>query len=285
MFVRVLARPRPRPAFVAGPLVSVSLHAAVVVAVVATDGSLVPGARGDVHGAGVGGERTHWVGLAPVAGDANGSSPTGAPPFAYVVPGRGPLHMLPAGTVVRRGAPSSAARGTGREAFRAGRPMRRLPTLPALTSIEEIADDAMLLVSGLAASSPDLAARASRPEDFKRGGDGLWDRAFSPTMSLAYSDSRVDELPIPMMTNPRPTYPVTLQRANVAGSVVVEFRIDSTGVVDPTTLRVVQSSNALFVQAIRQVLPLMHFVPAQMGARSVSVTVRQPFLFRIKPWE
>ena len=62
---------------------------------------------------------------------------------------------------------------------------------------------------------------------------------------------------------------------------VVEFRIDSTGVVDLASLHVVQSTDTLFTQAVRGVLPLLRFVPAQLHAHAVGLTVRQPFVFRV----
>src|SRR5205823_5256807 len=54
------------------------------------------------------------------------------------------------------------------------------------------------------------------------------------------------------------------------------------GAVDLGTFAVLESTNALFVQAVRSVLPRLHFAPAQLGAHSIGVTVRQPFVFVIR---
>ncbi|CAA9340125.1 MAG: hypothetical protein AVDCRST_MAG40-2363 [uncultured Gemmatimonadaceae bacterium] len=86
---------------------------------------------------------------------------------------------------------------------------------------------------------------------------------------------------MPLVSNPPPTYPTMLERARVGGRVVVEFRIDSTGAVELGSLQVVQSTNRLFTQAVRHVLPRLRFLPAHLGARAVAVTVRQPFEFRV----
>ena len=73
-----------------------------------------------------------------------------------------------------------------------------------------------------------------------------------------------------------------LARAGVGGRVVVEFRIDSTGVVDQESLRVVESGGPAFADAVRRVLPRLRFVPGLLNERPVAVTVRQPFLFVLR---
>jgi protein TonB len=116
------------------------------------------------------------------------------------------------------------------------------------------------------------------PDSSRRAGPTVWTTAFLRPDLL-----RVDELPIPVVNNPPPVYPLALQQAHVGGQVVVEFLIDSTGVIDLGSLRVVESTNSLFTQAVRRVLPRMRFLPAQLGPRPVGVTVRQPFVFIVRP--
>lgn len=90
------------------------------------------------------------------------------------------------------------------------------------------------------------------------------------------------DLPIPLVDNPLPAYPAALAQARVDGRVVVEFAVDSAGGVDLASLRVVQSTDARFTQAVRGVLPSLRFVPALRGERAVGVTVRQPFVFTMR---
>ncbi|HZF68659.1 MAG TPA: TonB family protein, partial [Gemmatirosa sp.] len=95
-------------------------------------------------------------------------------------------------------------------------------------------------------------------------------------------DVHVHDLPNPLIGNPPPSYPAALEQARVGGQVVVEFRVDSTGVIDLGTLRVVQSTHVAFTQAVRNVLPRLRFLPAQLERQAVGVTVRQPFLFVVR---
>jgi hypothetical protein len=51
--------------------------------------------------------------------------------------------------------------------------------------------------------------------------------------------------------------------------------------VDLGSLQVVRSTNAMFTQAVRAVLPQLRFLPAQNAEHAVGVRVRQPFEFRV----
>jgi len=165
-------------------------------------------------------------------------------------------------------------------------PLRvRLP-IPALPRVALPNEEVTLLVAGVLAAAPDLTRRVSRPEDFAPPPE--WDapaelgaRAGARALVVVRQSVPLAGLPVPLVTNPLPSYPVALERAGVDGAVVVEFRIDSAGVVDLGSLRVVESTNGLFSQAVRRVLPDLRFFPAQLRERAVGVTVRQPFVFRM----
>ena len=296
MITRMWAPRRPFPVPVAGTLLSVSAHAALLAAAVAgdlSDGAARPHApdrAARVTFRGVGGERLHWVGIAP--GAADDRSPSGRdapPPVAYVVPGHGGMRLVVRGRDGRR----ARVRGAGdpdappvdlpalARALAPVRPMSRLPAMPQPSLPDP---DATLLVAGVLASAPDLARAAARAEEFTR----LPRAALSPDpFGVLATDAlrtltRVDELPIPLVGNPTPRYPAALERSRVGGRVVVEFLIDSTGQVDQTSVRVVHGSNVLFVDAVRRVLPELRFLPAQLKEHAVGVTVRQPFLFTLR---
>jgi len=310
MVMRVLAPPRPYPAWAASPFLSLTAHAAVLVAVVGSDGSstaLVKAARAGEAPSAPAGERLHWVGVGPGSGTAGSSRRPGMrPPVAYVVPGRGAAPAPESGPRDRgtggRGGPRDRPAGRAGGRLDPSPPptttqptsVRRMPpsrlaaaALPRLVVPDVALPSAEVtrLVAGVLAAAPDFARRASRPEDFVppaalmaellvRTGvrpGGAW---------RPEADSRA--LPIPLVDNPPPVYPAALARAHVGGRVVVEFRIDSTGVVDVGSLQVVQSTDARFTDAVRDVLPRLRFLPAQPGERAVGVTVRQPFLFTLR---
>lgn len=80
-----------------------------------------------------------------------------------------------------------------------------------------------------------------------------------------------------------PSYPPNLLAKNIEGFATFRFVIDSTGVVDLSTVKVVDASNAEFVQAVRDAMPRMRFRPAMRASQYVRQLVEQPFRFRIQP--
>ena len=286
----------PIPGTFPGTFVSLTAHASLLAAVVGSDGRGTSRTDAAEHArrAPAGRERLHWVGVGYGPADEGGGARSGArPPIAYVVPGRG-------AAVVR--VPS--IEGVGRRGRRTGggseapvetpRPDARRPSPPPrpqpmatvpVVAIPEL--DATLLVAGVLSAAPDALRPVTRPEDFVRlpppsiDGEPLAGTEIATVAGLR-TLLHVDELPIPLVSNVPPSYPTALARARVGGEVVVEFRIDSTGAVDAGSLRVVQSTNVLFTQAVRSVLPRLRFLPAQLGQHAVGVTVRQPFVFRVR---
>jgi protein TonB len=303
MSMRLFLTPRPPAAPVAGTFFSVTTHAALLAAVVGGHGTAAaPGdapTRARVAGPalGGGGEQLHWVGVGEGDGTAARPPRPGArPPLAYVVPGRGSRRDR----TLRRDGPRAGSPRTVARAEAAPAPAPRAPNVerPPVppsprppTTLPDVAlpdPDAAFLVAGVLSAAPDLARRASRPEDFVRLppagalGDAITDTEVTALEALR-TMGHVDALPIPLVDNPPPTYPAALARAHVGGQVVVEFRIDSTGLIDLRSLSVVKSTNAAFTEAVRTVLPHLRFLPAQLGEHAVGVTVRQPFLFTVRP--
>jgi protein TonB len=298
MALRLWAPPRPQPFPFAGAALSLTAHVVVLAAVGTADGTGGSGTGARVRAGGYArdGERVHWVGLTPGGSGAALPRTTAERqlPFAYVVPGRGPARMVAPGAVPRRADAPAGARAKGAPPER-GRTIGDLPrlsstpqraaarrrNLPIVPLAPTIDTDAMLLVAGVVSVAPDLTRRVTRAEDFVPAPEMSDERpgTVAHALALARSDVRVDELPVPMVTNPPPLYPLSLQQARVGGEVVVEFMIDSTGVVQLATLRVVESTNELFAQAVERVLPRLRFLPAHLGERNVGVLVRQPFVF------
>jgi protein TonB len=286
MFTRFSAAHGLRTPPVAGTLVSLTTHAALVLAAVGGEVWDAAGVAAAAASApGDGGEGVHWVGSGGDGARATPRRPGEPLPIAYVVPGHGPL---------REGSPG--VRGPRRRSGHGDEPLPPAPRrpdaalelrleLPRLTLPAPPDIDAAILVAGVVAAAPDPSQRALRPDEFVRPvGVGLADelaradvRATDAMRALAH----VDELPIALVSNPLPVYPAPLARSHVGGQVLVEFRIDSAGAVDLGSLRVVRSTNALFTQAVRGALPQMRFLPAQLGRHPVGVTVRQPFVFTV----
>lgn len=103
---------------------------------------------------------------------------------------------------------------------------------------------------------------------------GLGDNAFS--MVDVDTAAAVDP------TSAAPEYPQTLAQRRVEGGVTFRFVIDSTGLIDMSTVRLVQSSHKLFAQAVLDAMPRMKYRAARVGARAVRLLVEQSFSFKIQ---
>lgn len=85
-----------------------------------------------------------------------------------------------------------------------------------------------------------------------------------------------------MLSQPAPAYPPILRAAGIAGRVVVEFVVDTTGMVEPMSLRVVEASNRGFERSAREAALGARFTPARAQGRRVRQLVRQGVSFRIQ---
>lgn len=107
-----------------------------------------------------------------------------------------------------------------------------------------------------------------------------------PGVSVAISDrpydaQTVDKAVVSVGDNPLPRYPEMLRQASVQGTVLAQFVVDTLGRVDMRTFRVLSSDHDLFSDAVRQNLPRMRFLPAQVRDRKVSQLVQMPFAFTV----
>lgn len=77
----------------------------------------------------------------------------------------------------------------------------------------------------------------------------------------------------------RAVYPDSLLRERVGAHVVAEFVVDTTGAVEPGTVRIVTATPAAFGSAVRDALSAARFEPAQASGTRVQALVRLPFDF------
>jgi TonB family protein len=74
-------------------------------------------------------------------------------------------------------------------------------------------------------------------------------------------------------------YPAELFAKGVGGSVLAEFVVDTTGVIEPETIAVVSSTDPLFSVAVLKSLPKVRYIPAMKAGRAVRQVVHQPYRF------
>ena len=79
----------------------------------------------------------------------------------------------------------------------------------------------------------------------------------------------------------RPSYPDSLFRGRVTGQVLVEFVVDTSGLVVVESISAVSSSHALFTEAVRRALRDARFHPATLAGRRVRQLVQLPVKFEM----
>jgi TonB family protein len=89
--------------------------------------------------------------------------------------------------------------------------------------------------------------------------------------------------PAVLLSQPRPRYPATLQSAGVAGTVLVEFVIDTIGRVEAGSVRIIESSHPGFEDAARAAVLGARFQPARHGRQPVRQITRQRVRFVAEP--
>ena len=103
------------------------------------------------------------------------------------------------------------------------------------------------------------------------------------TAETAVSVVEVDSSVVRDPTSAAPEYPVTLLRKHIEGSTFVHYVVDTSGLVDTTTIRVLRTTHAEFAQSVKHALAHMHFRPALQASRKVRQWVEQSFSFKIVP--
>jgi TonB family protein len=85
--------------------------------------------------------------------------------------------------------------------------------------------------------------------------------------------------PAVLLSQPRPSYPAVLQSAGVAGSVLVEFVIDTVGNVERASVHMIETSHPAFEDSAREAVLGARFRPARLAGRPVRQITRQRVRF------
>ena len=80
-----------------------------------------------------------------------------------------------------------------------------------------------------------------------------------------------------------PMYPAKLLELKVEGGAYVQFVVDTLGLADTLSFRVISATHPEFAQSVREALPGMRFHPAVLRSKKVPQLVEQPFMFKIVP--
>jgi protein TonB len=89
--------------------------------------------------------------------------------------------------------------------------------------------------------------------------------------------------PAVVVFQPAPKYPKAVEALGVEGRVAVEFVIDTSGKVQPASIRIVESSHAVFESVTREAMAKGLFRPARLSGHPVRQLTRQSVRFVTAP--
>jgi protein TonB len=102
-----------------------------------------------------------------------------------------------------------------------------------------------------------------------------------PVTNQTYFEFQVEKPAEMLQESPKPKYPSVLESSGIAGEVQAQFVVSSSGKADLESFKVLKSTNELFTQAVKSVLPRMKFSPAMIGGKPVNQLVQQSFQFAV----
>ena len=118
-------------------------------------------------------------------------------------------------------------------------------------------------------------AHSSLTTGFQRGSERS-----SPTGDI-YTPDLVEKAAAPRPGNPAPAYPSALRAAQIEGSVLARFVVDTTGRAEPESISFPEATHAQFAEAVRQSLLRSRYLPAIVSGRPVRQLVEQRFAFTL----
>jgi len=133
----------------------------------------------------------------------------------------------------------------------------------------------------------DLSKAVTNENDFsgkgvKGGvGSGVVGGTGPVTTNQTYFEFQVEKPAEMLSESPKPKYPSVLESSGIAGEVQAQFVVKSDGKADVDSFKVLKSTNELFTQAVKNVLPRMRFSPAMIGGKPVNQLVQQSFQFAV----
>jgi protein TonB len=132
----------------------------------------------------------------------------------------------------------------------------------------------------------DLSKAVTNESDFSgkgvKGGTGSGVvGGTGPVTNQTYFEFQVEKPAEMLQDSPKPRYPSVLESSGIAGEVQAQFVVKSDGKADLDSFKVLKSTNELFTQAVKNVLPRMHFSPAMIGGKPVNQLVQQAFQFAV----
>lgn len=99
-----------------------------------------------------------------------------------------------------------------------------------------------------------------------------------PATGMTYLEAQVDDPPVLLSAGPR-GYPPVLERAAVSGRVIAQFVIDTTGHAEPSSFKVISTTNVAFNEPAKEMVMKSAFRPGRVRGQAVRVQVQQAVSF------
>lgn len=133
----------------------------------------------------------------------------------------------------------------------------------------------------------DLKQKAFDPKDFTgkgiEGGVGTGVVGGTGPVDVkaeVFTEAELDD-PVSPISIPTPRYPPVLQSAGIAGSVDVQYIVDTTGHAEPPSFKVLKSSHQAFEEPAREAIMKGVYKPAKFRGKLVRQLVQQRISFKI----
>jgi len=133
----------------------------------------------------------------------------------------------------------------------------------------------------------DLKQKAFDPKDFTgkgiEGGVGTGVVGGTGPVDVkaeVFTEAELDD-PVQVITMPQPRYPPVLQSAGIAGSVDMQWIVDTTGHAEANSFKILKSTHQAFEEPAREAVMKAVFKPAKFRGRTVRQLVQQRISFKI----
>jgi len=121
------------------------------------------------------------------------------------------------------------------------------------------------------------------PKDYSGSGiEGGRANGIVVSGSEVYAEALVEERPA-LLSAPPPEYPALLKQAGIQGRVILRAVIDTTGRVEPASVKIMKSPNPAFDQPTRDWVVKALFRPARLHGRGVRVFINLPVDYSLTP--
>ena len=101
-----------------------------------------------------------------------------------------------------------------------------------------------------------------------------------PVSGEVFLEAQLDD-PVQPISIPTPRYPPVLQSAGIAGSVDLQYVVDTTGHAEPNSFKVLKTTHPAFAEPAKEAIQKGVFKPAKFKGQPVRQLVQQRISFKV----